>query len=55
MVGKQAEILKQPQDDPIFLINKELNTVIPLMHASFTVDINLGYSSMILHQIYEND
>ena len=36
-------------------MNKESNTVIPLKHASFTVDINLGYASMVLHQIYENE
>ena len=52
---KEAKILRQPQDDPMFLMNKELNTVIPLKYASFTVDINQGYADMVLHQIYEND
>ena len=52
---KEDKIVRQPQDDPMFLINKESNTVIPLKHASFTVDINLGYSSIVLHQIYENE
>ena len=52
---KEAKILRQPQDDPMFLMNKELNTVIPLKYASFTVDINQGYADMVFHQIYEND
>ncbi len=51
---KETKILRQPQDDAMFLMNKELNTVIPLKHASFSVDINQGYADMVLHQIYEN-
>ena len=41
--------LRKSQDDPMFLINKESNTVIPLKHASFTVDINQGYASIVFH------
>ena len=47
--------LRKSQDEPMFLMNKESNTIIPLKHASFTVDINQGYASIVFHQIYEND
>ena len=51
----KAKVMRKPQDDPMFLMDNELDTVIPLKHASFTVDINQGYADMVLHQIYEND
>ena len=52
---KEAKVIRRPRDDPMFLMDNELDTVIPLKHASFTVDINQGYADMVLHQIYEND
>lgn len=42
------------QSDNVFLIDKELNTPVPLLRANFEVDISYGYADMVLHQVYEN-
>lgn len=38
----------------MYLMDKERNTVIPLLSARFQVDISEGYADMVLHQVYEN-
>jgi hypothetical protein len=45
----KEKIFRKSKDDPMFLMNKESNTVIPLKHASFSVDINHGYANIVFH------
>jgi hypothetical protein len=42
-------------EDPLFLVNKESNTPVPLKTARFQVEIQDGFADVTLHQLYEND
>lgn len=43
---------KKPNN--IFLVNRTMNTPVPLLRTLFDVTVSMGFADILVHQVYEN-